>query len=122
MEDAVLVIYAKLQREGYLYPQITANIVTEEGEAHQFTWVEPLREPLPRKLKAKRLAFEIHPGVLFYYDNILFGGLNALKVEEAAHFFIETDALIKMKRNRIYSPERLRSGTQPGGITRKARV
>src|SRR5262249_16750053 len=30
-------------------------------------------------------------------------------LRDAAHFFIETDALIKLKENRIYTPEKLRS-------------
>jgi outer membrane protein insertion porin family len=110
IEDAVLVLFSKIQRDGYLYPQITVEVATDSGEAQHFIWMEPLREPLPRQLKAKRLKFKINHGLLFYYDNIGFSGVTALSLTEAAHFFIETDAIIKLKQNRIYSPERLNAG------------
>ena len=110
IEDAVLVLFAKIERDGYLYPQITAEVIADSGEPQHFTWTEPLREPLPRDLKAKHLNFKIDHGLLFFFDEIRFAGVNALTLTEAAHFFIETDAIIKLKSNRIYSPERLNTG------------
>jgi outer membrane protein insertion porin family len=112
IEDAVLVLFAKIQRDGYQYPQITVETLTEEQEPQHFTWTEPLREPLPRELKAKKVEFKIDHGVLFYFENIDFDGVNAISLTEAAHFFIETDAIVKLKQNRIYSPERLNNGVK----------
>jgi outer membrane protein assembly complex protein YaeT len=109
IEDAVLVLFSKLQRDGYLYPRITVEATTENGEVKAFSWDQPLGEPVPREMLAHKLNFIIDPGVLFYYENISFDGVHALTLEQAAHFFIETDAIIKLKHNRIFSPDRLRA-------------
>ena len=112
VEDAVLVLFSKLQRDGYLHPIITVE-ATGTNDSHQtFTWEQPLGEPVPRELKARNLVFKIDHGLLFYYENIYFSGVHALTLTEAAHFFIETDAIIKLKRNRIYSPDRLRASVK----------
>jgi outer membrane protein assembly complex protein YaeT len=106
IEDATLVLFSKLQRDGYLHPRVTVEAVTVNGETQTFTWDAPLGEAIPRDLKARELHFQIDHRVLFYIDQIAFSGVTALTLEQAAHFFIETDALIKLKHNRIYSPER----------------
>ena len=106
IEDAVLVLFSRIARDGYLAPTMHARITRENGEVLEKTWTEPLADPLPRDLQARRVEIEIDEGVLFYFENIQFRGLDELPVDDAAHFFIETDALIKLKRNRIYSPDR----------------
>jgi outer membrane protein insertion porin family len=110
VEDAVLILFSRLQRDGYLYPVLHANVLLDDGTERVFTWREPLGEALPRPFRARKLEFKIDKGVLFYFDEVRFEGLEGLSLQEAEHFFIETDALIPLKKNRIYSPERLRAG------------
>jgi outer membrane protein insertion porin family len=110
VEDAVLILFSRVNRDGYLHPIIKAEIQTVDGQIRTFTWTDPVGVTLPRPLGAKKVKFDIEKGVRFYYDEIRFDGVNAIPLKDAAHFFIETDALIKLKENRIYTPEKLRSG------------
>ena len=112
IEDSVLVLFSRLERDGYLNPTIEVVLTDAEGEERTFIWDEPLQEPLPRTLQIKEAVFRIEEGVLFYYDFIGFHGLDVMPVEDAVHFFIETDALIPLKSGRIYSPENLSSGVE----------
>ncbi|MGZ8919882.1 MAG: BamA/OMP85 family outer membrane protein [Limisphaerales bacterium] len=113
VEDAVLIMFSRLQRDGYLTPTIRAEVELREGSVQEFIWTEPLGEPLPRPFEAKRLEFKIDPGVLFYFDEVQFSGVDELmSLQEAAHFFIETDALFKLRKNRRYSPEKFQNGVR----------
>ena len=111
IEDSVLVLFSRLRRDGYLFPTIRVRTQFREGGEQEFIWTEPLGEPLPRPFEAKRVEFEIDPGVLFYFEEIRFAGVEEiLPLRDAAHFFIETDALWRTKRHRRFSPEKLQSG------------
>ncbi len=111
VEDAVLVMFSRLNRDGYLFPTIRVRAEFRDGSSGEFFWTEPLADPLPRPFEAKRVEFEIDPGVLFHFEQIRFSGLEeVLRLRDAAHFFIETDALLKTKKHRRYSPEKLRNG------------
>ena len=111
VEDAVLVLFSRLQREGYLEPTVRARVKFREGGENEFVWTEPLGEPLPRPFEAKRVEFIIEPGVLFYFERIEFSGVDGIMpLRDAAHFFIETDALFRTKKQRRYSPEKLQNG------------
>ena len=113
VEDAVLVLFSRLGRDGYLFPTIRVVAEFRDGARQEFFWTEPLGEPLPRPFEAKRLEFEIETGVLFYFEEVLFAGLDELiPLRDAAHLFIETDALLQIRKNRRYSPEKLRNGVR----------
>lgn len=112
IEDSVLVLFSRLERDGYLNPSIKVVVTDGSGEERSFTWEQPLQEPLPRTLEVKKAVFQIEEGVLFYYDFIGFRGLDALSLDDAVHFFIETDALIPLKSGRVYSPENLSRGVE----------
>ena len=113
IEDAVLVLFSRLRRDGYLFPTIRAKVQLVDGSENEFVWSEPLADPLPRPLNVKRLEFEIEPGTLFYFEEVRFAGLdNLLPLRDAAHFFIETDALFQIRKNRRYSPEKLQNGVR----------
>jgi outer membrane protein assembly complex protein YaeT len=113
VEDAVLVLFSRLVRDGYLHPVIRVQAEFDDGTRQEFAWTEPLGEPLPRSFRAKRLEFHIEPGTLFYFELITFAGLDGiLELRDAAHFFIETDALLQVRKNRRYSPEKLRNGVR----------
>src|SRR5262245_55980096 len=48
VEDAVLIIFSRLRRDGYLQPVVRAKAELENGVERNFTWTDPLGEPLPR--------------------------------------------------------------------------
>ena len=111
VEDAVLILFSRLARDGYLFPTFRAQVEFVDGSWGEFVWTEPLGEPLPRPFQAKKLTFQIEPGVLFYFDEVSFFGIdNLIPLRDAAHFFIETDALVRVRKNRRYSPEKLSNG------------
>ena len=111
VEDAVLIMFSRLRRDGYLFPTIRVQAEFRDGGTDEFVWTEPLGEPLPRPFEAKRIEFQIEPGVLFYFEEVRFAGVDGLiPLRDAAHFFIETDALLQVKKNRRYSPEKLQNG------------
>lgn len=111
VEDAVLVMFSRLRRDGYLHPTVRVHATFRDGLEEEFTWTEPLGEPLPRPFEASRLEFAIEPGTLFYFEEIQFSGLDeVIPLRDAAHFFIETDALFRVRKNRVYSPEKLQNG------------
>ena len=92
VEDAVLIIFSRLLRDGYLLPTVRARVTYPDGGDQEFSWTEPLGEPLPRPFKAKKLEFLIEPGTLFYFEEIQFSGVEeVMALRDAAHFFIETD-------------------------------
>ena len=112
VEDAVLILFSRLNKDGYLHPKIHANIELADGEHRTFTWIDPVSESLPRPLNAKKVEFVIEKGVRFYYEEVRFSGINAISLRDAAHFFIEVDAIVKLKENRVYTPDKLRSSVR----------
>src|SRR5690349_14236990 len=59
VEDAVLILFSRLRRDGFLYPSVRATATFEDGRTETFTWTEPLGEPLPRPFAATRVEFAI---------------------------------------------------------------
>jgi outer membrane protein insertion porin family len=112
VEDAVLILFSRLNKDGYLHPKIHANIELADGEQRTFTWIDPVGESLPRPLNAKKVEFVIEKGVRFYYEEVRFSGINAISLRDAAHFFVEVDAIVKLKENRVYTPDKLRSSVR----------
>src|SRR5687768_6910003 len=55
VEDSVLVIFSRLRRDGYLFPTVRAKVKFRGGGEGEFTWTEPLGEPLPRPFEAERV-------------------------------------------------------------------
>lgn len=106
MEDCSLILKSKLLDDGFLEPKITIRIVKEDGTREQFVWNET--EPLPRPLQARRVEFRIVKGVLYHYDKLEFNGLTALTPRKTRGYFIQTGGIVPLKRNRVYSPTRLK--------------
>jgi len=108
IEDAALLLISNLQRDGYLKPRIVAHVTLEENKTVSFEWSDPQREPLPRPLRARKVRFKIHRGVLYHYASLAFEGLQKMRPKEARAFFVETDVLVPLKRSRVYTPEKLK--------------
>jgi len=109
IEDSALLLRSTVQRGGYLKPRITARITLDNGEKVDFEWADVDREPLPRPLRAIKLHFKIHEGLLYHYTSVEFTGLKEIPETEALGFFLETAVLIPLNSSRIYTPEKLRS-------------
>jgi outer membrane protein insertion porin family len=107
MEDSALILESKIRDDGYLDPKIIIHIVKEDGGRARFLWNQ--NEPLPRPLRAREVRFRIKKGVLYHYDKLEFRGLTALTEKKARTYFIETGGVVPLKRNRVYSPNRLKN-------------
>jgi outer membrane protein insertion porin family len=111
VEDAALILMSSLNRDGYLKPQITAELALSDGRQVRYEWTKPVREePLPRPLKIRKARFQIHKGVLYYFGQIRFVSLTIISDQAARSYFVETGALLPLKQTRIFSPDRLEQG------------
>jgi outer membrane protein insertion porin family len=108
VEDAAVILFGTVSRDGFLKPKITAEVTTEDGAKQTFEWTEPTRGPLPRPLAIKKVRFKIREGILYHYGDISFEGLAALSEKEARAYFVETGLLVPLKRARIYTPGNLK--------------
>jgi outer membrane protein insertion porin family len=107
IEDAAVVLFARLNRDGYLAPRVEAVMRLADGSALTQAWEQRFDALLPRPLEARHVRFIVRPGVRYYYESVQITGLRAIKPETARRYFAETDTLIKIKSARIYTPARL---------------
>jgi outer membrane protein insertion porin family len=111
IEDSALILFSRLNRDGFLKPELTAKVTLDGGRQVSYTWSKAVREhPLPRPLKARRVEFRINKGRLYYFGTIQFHGLSSVQAKRARAYFVDTTALFPLKRTRIYSPDRLERG------------
>lgn len=106
VEDGVAILKSRLSQEGYPRATITAQITLENGSKIPFA----SETVLPRNLRAKEVKFHLKNGVLYYYTQINFTGLETVPTETAMSYFVPTGVLFPFKRNRVYSPQRLKRG------------
>src|SRR2546430_15493840 len=110
IEDAAFLLGSKLRRDGYLKPRIIANVTLTNGKTSAFEWRDSEREPLPRPIYASKVHFKIYKGVLYHYASVEFQGLQSMPEKQARSFFVETGALVPLKRGRIYTPDKVKQG------------
>jgi outer membrane protein insertion porin family len=109
VEDAALVLVARATDEGYLQATLRGDFVMTNGSRQQFMWTNVLDIVLPPDFAARFARFELVPGARSYYRNIQFEGLEAMSPRQALSYFVGTDVLLRLKRNRIFTPPDLSS-------------
>jgi len=129
VEDSALILRSKLRDDGYLAPAIAVSATLEDGRELTFDLRDSIKEPLPRPLRAREVKFQIKEGVFYRYTRIEFEGLDVMPAKAARAYFVETTGIIALRRNRVYSPDRLkrslsnlaealeRLGFQEAGVT-----
>jgi len=110
VEDAALLISARVRRDGYLVPDVFIDLRLDNGGEIRVHASDLLENPLPRPLRVIEARFTIRKGVLYHYKTVRFEGLETVAENEALSYFVETGALFHFKPHRIYTPEKLRSG------------
>lgn len=110
IEDAALILLSQAQSDGFLDAELSAKLTLDDGRELSFYWDDPIEEPLPRPLNVQKAEFKIHKGLLSYYEEIEFAGLEALTEAKAREFFIEAGPLLALKTTRIFTPQRLEQG------------
>jgi outer membrane protein assembly complex protein YaeT len=110
VEDAALIVSARLRRDGYLEPSIAAHLRLDNGKQIDSISGDLIENPLPRDLRIVEVRFKVRRGRLFHFQELEFVGLESIPEKEARSYFIETDALFHPKSARVFTPERLRRG------------
>ena len=110
IENAGLIILSRMREDGFLNPTVIADMVLSDGRRFAMRWRAAIDPPLPRPLSVQRVHFKVYEGKRYYFDELRFVGLHAIAEKQAYSFFIETDALIPLKANRIFTPGRLKRG------------
>lgn len=110
IEDAAMLLLAQIQQDGYLQPEVEAEVTTPDEETRSFVWDESLMTELPRPMRATEVEFRVREGVLYHYESIEFEGLTVIEEEEAREFFVSTGFLIDTKQSRVFTPAGLESG------------
>ena len=106
IEDCVIVIRSELERHGFLQPEVSARVLLENNEKVNFQWSETQIDTLPHDLRARRVHFRIKEGVRFHYREIRLEGLDVMEPDEAMGYFVNTQGLLKLAANRIYTPRK----------------
>ncbi|MBM3880048.1 MAG: hypothetical protein FJ387_10070 [Verrucomicrobia bacterium] len=107
IEDIVLILLSKLKGDGYLEPEIRAELTRVDGGSESYLWspgVEPL---LPSELAIRQVQLRARRGVRAYYERLEIRGLTALPLAEVRPYFVSTDALLRLKSMRVFTPDRL---------------
>jgi outer membrane protein assembly factor BamA len=107
VEDGVLILLARLEEKGHLKPEVVARMTLEDGREIVARWDEDFETILPRPLNIKRLAFRVHPGLRYYYEEVEIAGLDLMKPADARRYFISAEGLLRLKSMRVFTLGRL---------------
>lgn len=108
VEDAVFLLVAALEEEGYLRPAISAVLTRADGSVSRHAFDARLETLLPRPMAVAQARFEVVRGVRHVYEAVRFSGLSALPEDEARALFGEDAGLRGGRAERAYAPGRLR--------------
>ncbi len=108
IEDAALILFHRLEEDGWLRPQITAVLDQPDGTHTEHPLTASLEPPLDRALAARRALFMVDRGTRFLVRNVSFSGNPGMPVEEARSFFANQGTLLQRAADRLYSPGRMR--------------
>jgi len=112
IEDAALALILRLKNDGFLHPGVHAEVISITGETERFEWHDASAPVLPRPLQARKVTFELKPGILFFYKELAIDGLEDFDPEKARSFFVGAEFLVSQKRAKIYTPGRLKRGAR----------
>ncbi len=109
VEDATLILLARAHDEGYLSATLSGDFTMTDGTQQHLAWTNVMDALLPREFAAREAHFTLQSGVRFYYQSLEFDGLNFFSKREASSYFVVGEALLKLRRNRVFSPGALNS-------------
>lgn len=107
IEDFVLLIFAKVEDEGYLDARVNAELTLTDGTMQAYVWTNRLEAMLPRPLAVKKVALRGQLGRRSFYEGLEITGLRAIPVKTAREYFLSTEALLYLKSMRVFTPSQL---------------
>lgn len=108
IEDGVTILFSRLTDDGYLRPEVSAEMTLSDGSTMARDWTNAFAQTLPRPTRATRVHFVIRRGIRYYYRAVRFQGLQTVAAKDALAYFMEAGPLLHLKESRIYSPGRFR--------------
>jgi outer membrane protein assembly complex protein YaeT len=110
VEDTALIVGARVRGDGYLEPKIIIRLKLAGGREIRTDAESLMENPLPRDIRIVDARFIIHRGTLYYFNTLEFQGLETVSQSEARGYFQDTEILLRTKRSRLFTQERLRRG------------
>jgi outer membrane protein insertion porin family len=107
IEDAALILLARLREQGFLKARIQARVELADGSTRVYDWERGSGTLVDRPTSARSVRYHIQEGKPYYYRQIDFEGLTGITPGQARRYFVEMDSLIPLKSTRVYSPESL---------------
>jgi len=106
MEDAALVLFSRVNGDGYLIASLAVEFTTPDGERQSQVWTNALQVELPREFAATEVSFRMRKGVRFYYQELRIDGVEAISERQARSYFVSGDTLLRLRANRSFTPEK----------------
>ena len=110
VEDAMWLLMAAVQEEGFLRPTVVVEWVGAGGEKTEFALDASMATAVPRATAARAVSFRVKPGVRFFVSGVSFAGLHAVPERTARSFFGGDAGLFAGKASRAHTPARLARG------------
>jgi len=107
MEDAALVLFSRAHSEGFLNATLEAKFTLPDGSREKLVWTNVLEMQLNRDFTTKDVHFRVRKGARFYYKSLTIEGVEALPKHETRSYFVSGETLIRLRRNRPFTPELL---------------
>lgn len=107
IEDAAFLLISALTEQGYLQPTVATELTRPDGSTAAFKFDAQLDSTVPRPFAARRVVFNVNPGVRYRFAEVQITGLRALPVEVGREYFTGEKVLIARGATRAFSPARL---------------
>lgn len=119
IEDGVLILLNRMLQDGHLRPTARVRFIhAEDGQEEELEWDHRFRTQAPRPLEAAEIRFQLNPGVLYFYDEISFSGLEdnlgrqLFDEGELRGYFYPSGFLINLRSSRIFTPRGFEQGKE----------
>lgn len=107
IDDGAFLLMTRLTQNGFLDARIEADYETDDGKTGTVSWNPPFEPQLTEEVSASKIRFKVHPGILYYYNDVSISGLQSIDPEEARSYIIPDSSLISRKKDRAYSESTL---------------
>ncbi len=110
IEDGFVLLQSRLSQQGFLEPRIVAVLREPGGAEFRLEWNEELVVPELDEELFVSLRFEVERGIRFFFERVVFSGLNVVPEKEARSFFFPSSTFFDPKSLRAYSDRAVRRG------------
>lgn len=107
VEDAAWVLVGRMRADGYLEPRLDLELEQDGSTIFSASWEDGFSPRLPTTIEADRIRFKVHPGVLFYYNDLTISGVTTIAPDDLTDFFYAAGFLFVSRRDRFFTPARL---------------